>query len=465
VENLEILALQEKIQLLLDEKDMKNLKLVLQDMEEVEILYIMNALNRKETTLVFRLLGKDVALSIFEDLDLALQIELFEGFTDEYAREVIEELDPDDRVNLLEELPASVAKRLIAFLAPEDRKVTNILMGYESETAGRIMTPEFITLRPQMTAADALAKIRVQAKDKETIYTLFVTDEGKKLLGVLSLKKLIVAEPSELVGDIMGDVHIKAFTDTDREEAAKMLKTFDLLALPVVDKEDRIVGIITIDDALDILEEEATEDIFDQAGFADITGNETSRSEVLVHGSIWAVWKVRLPFLLISIGAGLLSALVMGGFEDVLHQITMVAFFIPLIMDIGGSVGTQSTTLFVRGIALGHINTKRFLKHLGRETLIGFSIGVIVGTIAGIIAGVWGGVSADIPLLGFAVGLALVVTTTIASVVGFSVPYILLRLKLDQAAGSSPIITAIKDVTGLLTYFLMVSLFLRAIIY
>ncbi|MCL2370339.1 MAG: magnesium transporter [Firmicutes bacterium] len=453
----------EKIKEYANEKNVKSLKTLLHDIEDMELLYIINELNRKQKAIVFRLLHKDNALFVFEQLDTALQKELIESFTDDYTIEIIEELEPDDRVELLEEMPANVAKRLISSLSPEERKITNILMGYEPETAGRVMTPRFISLRRKMTADEALAKVRRQAKDdKETIYTLYVTDDTKKLEGVITLREILIAEPRQLIEDIMSEKIVKVTTSTDQEEAANALKEFDLLALPVVDKEDRIVGIITVDDAVDILEYEATEDIYNQAGFADITGKETNRSEVLVRGSLWAVWKVRLPFLGISLIAGLLSALVMGGFEDILESIVIVAFFVPLIMDIGGSVGNQSTTLFVRGVALGHIDTKKFYKHLGREVGIGASIGLVVGIITGIIAAITGHFMLDSRgyTLGIAVGVALAMTITIAAFIGFFVPFILLKLKLDQAAGSAPIITAVKDVTSLLIYFSMVSLLL-----
>ena len=464
--NFEMTSLNEEIRRLIDEKDIRNLKIYLQDVDEMEILYIMDALSRKEKALVFRLLSKDLALSVFEQLGIALQRDLLEGFTDEFAREVIEELTPDDRVELLEELPASVAKRLIAALSPEDRKVTNLLMGYEAETAGRIMTPEFITLRPEMTVEEALAKIRRQAKDKETIYTLYVTDEGKKLLGVLTLKNLIVAEPKEKVADIMSDTIIKVSTDTDRETAARNLKTFDLLALPVVDKEERIVGIITIDDAVDILEEEATEDIFDQAGLANITGGESNRSEVLVNGSIWAIWKVRLPFLLLTLVFGIGSGFIISFFEEAL-SVVAVAFFIPVIMDMGGNVGSQSSTIYVRGSALGHIQTNNFRKHFVKEITVGLSLGLIVGVLGWAIVWGWqsfGEYSEQAAMLALSVGLSLLITMTLAAILGFFIPWILVKLNVDQAAGSAPIITSLKDVLGLAIYFGLVSLLVSALV-
>ena len=450
------IGLQVQIIQCIEERDLRGLRSILRELEETEVLYLISNLERTDKALVYRLLSKDMALAVFEQLDLEIQKDLLESFPESRAIEIIEELDPDDRVSLLDELPAVVTKRLISLLSPDDRAVTNKLLGYEAETAGRIMTPEFITLRRNMTAQAALEKIRWQAADKETIYTLYVTDETRRLEGVLELRKLIVANPNERIEDIMSDIVIKVTTDTDQEEVAHALKDFDLLAIPVVDKQGCIVGIVTIDDAVDILEHEATEDIYDQAGLANITGSETNRSEVLVNGSLWAIWKVRLPFLVITLLAGLGAGLIIDGFEHTLETIVAVAIFIPIIMDMGGNVGTQSTTVFVRGVVLGHIEPKRFWRHLGKEVLIGFSLGLIVGVVTGVIAGFW----QSMPLLGLAVGLALLVTMTLASLLGFLVPWILIKMKLDQAAGSSPIITSIKDIVGLLVYFVLVSAFL-----
>ncbi|MCL2255362.1 MAG: magnesium transporter [Firmicutes bacterium] len=445
------------------EKDIKTIKSVIGGLKDVELLYIIGELSYKQKAIFFRLLHKDQALFVFEQLDTTIQKELLESFADSETIEFIEELDPDDRVQLLEELPASVAKKFIAMLSPEDRKMTNMLMGYDEETAGRIMTPEFISLRGKMTADEALQKVRQQAKDedKETIYTLYVTDETKKLEGVVTLRKLLISDPSSLIEEIMTTTVVKVYTGTHQEEAAEALKEYDLLAIPVVDTEDKIVGIITIDDAVDILQHEATEDIYNQAGLANITSKETNRSEALVRGSIWAVWKVRLPFLFISLAGGLGLGFVMGFFEDILESIVMVAFFIPLIMDVGGSVGNQSTTIFVRGTALGQVDTKRFGKHLLREVGMGLSIGAVIGALAGIVATLWGHFASDMAILGLAVGLAITLTSTIAAIIGFLIPFLLVKLKLDQAAGAAPIITVLKDMSGILIYFLLVFIFMN----
>ncbi|MCL2356347.1 MAG: magnesium transporter [Defluviitaleaceae bacterium] len=441
-------------------KDMNALKNMLAAAEEMEILYAFHNLNAEEQVIVFRLLSKDRVLSLFEELDTDMQQNLLRSFTEDGAIEFVNELAPDDRVRLLDELPAGVATKLINALSPEERESTNLLMGYAPETAGRIMTTEYISLQRDFTVEQALDKISAQAEDKETVYTLFVTDEAKRLEGVITLKGLIIArgvtgstigktDGNTLIGDIMSKNSISVHTGTDQEEVARILQELDLLAIPVVDSEHRIVGIVTIDDAIDILEEEATEDIFDAAGFADIAGKETDRSEVLTKGSLLKIWAVRLPFLVITLAAGMAAGLILEGFEEILESVVVVAFFIPLIMDIGGTVGTQSSTVFARGVVLGHININHFLKPFLKEFGVGLSMGAVIGAVAGTVISIWLG----IPMLGIAVGISIVSTMTLAAVLGFLVPYVLIKLKADQAAGSAPIITSLKDISGLFIYF------------
>lgn len=447
--------LEKKIWTYLKTKDYDELKSVLSKLDVIEILDIMRDLLPEEQVILYRLLSKDTALTVFEELDTYLQQKLLASFNETKAKEIIADMRPDDRVRLLEELPAAVAKRLTASLSPESRLTTSLLMGYEEETAGRIMTPEYVKLKKDFTAEESLYKIR-NTKNKETFYSIYVVDDTGKLEGVLSLKDLVMASPETKIKDIMSTKIIKVYTDTDQEESARTLQEFHFLALPVVDKEERLVGIITIDDAMDVIEEETTEDIFDKAGLIDLTHRETDRSNRLVNGSLLDVWKVRLPFLIITMIGGLLAGAVIGVFEDTLEAIAAIAIFIPVIMDMGGNAGTQSSTIFTRALILGHINIRKFWKHLGNEVLVGLSMGVIVGVTTGIIAGIWQGM----PQLGLSVGLALTITMTLATTLGFFIPFVLVKIGVDQAAGADPIITTIKDISGLVIYFLLVRQFL-----
>jgi magnesium transporter len=447
--------MKERILKFIQDKNTDDLRAMLANSEEMEILHVFHNLTSDEQVIVFRLLSKENALSIFEKLDTDEQLNLMHSFINGIARDFVNEMAPDDRVRLLDELPSEVAKKMIGSLSLEEREATNILMGYEPETAGRIMTTEYISLNKELTQRQALKKVCQMANDKETIYTLFVTDNTRKLEGTLTLKELLIADEDSKLEDIMSKKVISVSTSTDQEDVARTLQELDLLAIPVVDSEEHLVGIVTVDDAVDILEEEATEDIFYQAGLG--AGNrEADQSAVLVRGSIWKIWRVRLPFLLITLVAGIAAGVVVAGFEETLQSIAAVAIFIPLIMDMGGNVGTQSTTVFVRGVVLGHIEINKFRKYFLKEVGIGFSMGVVVGTAAGFIAAIWQGM----PFLGFAVGLSLVFTMTFAAFLGFLVPFVLIKLNIDQAAGSAPIITSIKDVSGLLIYFFLVITFL-----
>lgn len=437
-------------------KEMLPLKNILNDLEIFELIEVFNELMAEERVILFRLLSKDLALELFESLDAGLQQQLLASFTEERVKEFLNEMAPDDRVRLFDELPAKVTSRLIQHLSDEEKQETALLMGFAPETAGRIMTTEYIRLNKTMTAEDALLRIKDMASEKESIYTLYVTDENKVLEGVLSFKELFLADPKEVVAKIMTEKVAFVTTDTDQEEVAHMLQDFDLLSLPVVDSEKRLVGMITVDDAMDIVEEETTEDIFEKAGLLDLGKKEHDRSNVLINGSLLSIWAVRIPFLLITMIGGLLAGGVVDFFDDALSSVTAIAIFIPVIMDMGGNAGTQSSTIFGRALVLGQIHPKLFLKHFAKETFVGFSMGILIGITTGVVAYFWQGLVG----LSIAVGLSLVLTMTLATALGFSIPYLLFKVGLDQAAGSDPIITTIKDISGLLIYFLLVSQFL-----
>lgn len=440
----------------LKQKDVRSLKTLVNSLEVFEILDIMWDLTPEERVVIYRLLSKEKALHVFEAFDPGFQQTLLATFTEERVKEFINEMAPDDRVKLLDELPASVTNKLINQLSEEERKETAILMGFSPETAGRIMTTEFIRLNKEMTIAEAIKKIQKQGHGKESVYTLYVTNQEKILEGVISLRDIIMSEPEDVVGDIMASKFVYVDTHTDQEAVAEILQDLDLYAVPVVDSEKRLVGMVTIDDAMDILEEEMTEDIFEKAGLLDLSHKESDRSDVLINGSIWDIWKVRLPFLVITLIGGMLAGAVVGVFEETLEAIVAVSIFIPVIMDMGGNAGTQSSTIFGRGLVLGHIHPKLFMKHWLKETGLGLSMGLLIGICAGAFAFFWQGLWG----LALAVGIALTVTMTLATSLGFMIPYLLLKAGLDQAAGSDPIITTIKDITGLLIYFVLVNTFL-----
>ncbi|MDR2703959.1 MAG: magnesium transporter [Cellulomonadaceae bacterium] len=333
---------------------------------------------------------------------------------------------------------------------------SGVNLQYEPETAGRIMSTDYCTIDRNMTVGAALEKVRIAASTNELIYTIYVTNPEDRLDGVVSLRKLLIADSEMLVAELMNHPAVCVTTDTDRERAARILADHDFLAIPVVDEAHRMVGILTADDAIDILDDEATEDLFRASGVSATAAKESERSELMIRGSIWAILKARLPFLLITLVAGLVAGRIVEHFEQSLEAIVAIAFFIPLIMDMGGNVGSQSSTVFARAVALGHVDIKNFTRPFLKEVVLGAIMGLIAGIGGGLVAGIWQG---D-PSLGLAVGFALLTTVTLSALLGFLVPWALVKIGTDQAAGSAPIITSIKDITGLIIYFGFIALFM-----
>ena len=427
------------------------LKATLRDADMDELRSLTESLLPENRVVIFRLLEKDRALALFEQLDVEQRQHLISSFTRDEATAIFAALAPDDRARLLDEMPAAVTKRLVEALPPSERAQLNLLLGYDPETAGRIMTPKYIRLTRGMTVEEALQKIRRVGREREAIHTLYVTDAERRLLGQVALRSLILAEGDETIDSLMDTEALFVRTDADQEEAARKLQHHDLLSLPVVDHGHRLVGVITIDDAMEIMEEEVTEDFFDKAALTPFADDPTHQSYRLANGSVREIFPLRVPFLLITMVGGLLAGTVVDAFEVTIEAIPMLAVFIPVVMDMGGNAGTQSTTIFARAAALGHINLRRFGIHLVREIGVGGTIGVALGVITGALAALWQGV----PALGLVVGLSLTLTITLATTLGFLIPYTLMKLGVDPAIGADPIITTIKDITGLLIYFVL----------
>ena len=435
----------------LEAQDIPRLKEALADVGLDDLLNLIPELAADERVIVFRLLPKERALALFDGLDVEQQQDLITSFAHEQAAAIFVGLEPDDRSRLLDELPAAVAKRLVETLSPDDRAQLHALLGYEPETAGRIMTPHYVRLTVDMTVEEALAKAREVGQRRETVHTLFVTDGERRLVGAVPLMRLVLAPAGAKVADIMETDITWAATDTDQEDAAKLLQRRDLYGLAVVDHDRRLVGVISADDAMEIMEEEATEDMFHQASLGSFGGQETNRAFRLVNGKVWETWPVRAPFLMVTMFGGLLAGSVIGRFEEAIAAVPMLAMFIPVVMDMGGNAGTQSSTIFARALALGHLNLRQFGKHVLRELGVGLTIGLGLGLVTGTVVALWQGM----PRVGLVVGLSLVITMSMATTLGFLVPYGLIKLGADPAAGADPIITTIKDVTGLLIYFVM----------
>jgi magnesium transporter len=425
-------------------RDTDALKALLVESDEVEILAALHELTPNEQGIAFRLLPKDQAMSVFEELDTDQQENLLRSFTEERTVEFIDEMPPDARVRLLDEMPAAVAKRLISALSPEERRTTNTLMGYEPETAGRIMTPEYVSLRPYMSVPEALAKVRRQAADKETIYTLYVTTPHKRLLGVVSLKELLIADDDATVESIM-NAAVSVTTGTDQERVARQLQDLDLLALPVVDNETRIVGIVTVDDAGAILEEEETEDAARQGGSSPWAGHYMSVS-------VFEMFKTRFIWLVILLVVSLLTVMVSHHFEDAIADVAALAIFIPLLIGTGGKVGTQASSACVRALALDEVRPADAAKVFFRETRTGLLLGIGLGVLS--IAAGWIFAPLQVAVV---VGISLLLICLLGALVGGLSPLAAKALNIDPAMVSAPVVTTLVDVLGLVIYFLVAS--------
>jgi magnesium transporter len=430
---------QETFEDLLEKRDFRTLRQRLQEMEAEDIAQLLGNVSLEQRVIAFRLLPKDSAVRVFEFLDPDQQQRLLESFGDQGVRVLLEAMPPDDRADLLEEVPAMVCRRLLRVLSPEQRAVTMELLGYEEGTAGRAMTPYFVDLRRDMTASQALERIRDLALDRETVYESYAIDGERHLQGIVSLKDLVLANPSKRVSDIMRPEPESVDTGTDQEEAARILRDNDLLAVPVVDKEKRLVGIITYDDVADILEEEATEDMFKLAGIA---GER-------VFSPLYVSLRNRLPWLVINVVTIFIAALVINTFESTIARVAVLAVFLPIASGLGGTGGNQTLTLVVRSMVLRDITGARSAyRLLLREMLLGFIHGLLLAILVGVIAYIWKGSY----IIGLVLGLAMIGNMFVAGLAGAGIPLLLARLKIDPAVASTVIVTACTDVIGFLLY-------------
>jgi magnesium transporter len=428
---------------LLEEGDLELIDRWLQQADVVEIADELSRIPREQRAVPFRLLARDRALEVFELLDPSVQQELLEGLRDVNVRQLFEDLDPDDRARLTEEMPAKVARRLLAGLSPNERRLTATLLGYPEDSAGRLMSPEVASLRAGMTAADALDRLRRIGEGAETIYALPVTDDRRRLVGMLGLRDLVLAQPDARVGDLMDTDVFSARVDTDQEEVARLMREADLLAIPIVDTEDRLVGIVTVDDAMEVLEEEDTEDLA-RAGGAEPLGRPYLSTSIVQVGRSRVVW------LIVFLIAGFVTVNVLAVFRQSLDQVVTLAFFVPLVIGTAGSTGAQSATTITRAIAVGEVRLEDLGRVAVREGSTGIALGVALGIIAfGPIAVLWD------PPLAAVVAATLVTVCTLASLIGSTLPLAAKRFGADPAVMSVPLITALVDASGLVVYFLI----------
>ncbi|MFY9504418.1 MAG: magnesium transporter [Dethiobacteria bacterium] len=414
-----------------------------------DLLELLDQLGDGEKEELLELLSDSEATALIQEMEPFEQVSLFRLLSRERAPAILKEMASDDAVDLLGELSPKETAELLP-LVDEDTAKFSGLLKYPEESAGGIMTTEYISLPADLPVEEAIARLREIAPQAETIYYVFVVDVENRLIGVLSLRDLIAAPDGTPLKEIMKHNVISVNALLDQEEAARVVAKYDLLAVPVVDDDNRLLGIITFDDIMDVLEQEATEDIYRLAGAGEVTGVE------LMEASIYKIAWHRTPWLLLSMLGGILAGYIMSAFESTLEAILVLAFFIPVIMDMGGNVSTQTSTIFVRGIATGEIRGADFWRYFIREVRVGLFMGVLFGILVAVTAVLWRGS----PILGLVVGISMVATVSLATVIGTLVPLLFHKLHIDPAITSGPLVTTIKDVTGLLIYFGMATLFL-----
>ena len=428
--------------------DVKAISAHLDNLAPHEIAEELPRLSAVDSTLVWRLLQKDLAIEVFEELDTATQQQLLSGMRDQSFRDLIEQMDPDDRARLLGEAPAGFVKKVLAGLSPKERKMTAELLGYPEETVGRYMSPEVIVVLENTPVRDVLETIRRKGKSAETISVFAVVDKGRKFVGSVDLTDLVMADDSMSVSEIVNEDAATALVTEDVEAAARLVQDTNHLALIVLDTEDRVVGIFTVDDAFDIIEEAASEDIAKQSASLPSTGHYFSNR-------VFSLARLRIVWLSFLIVAATLTVSVLQLFEATLEEMTVLALFMPLLIGTGGNVGAQAATSAVRALALSEVRPRDALRVAWRESRVGLLLGLglgLVGLAAGwIVAG---------PAIGATVAVAITIVCVWAATVGSLMPLAAQAMKIDPAVISAPLVTTLVDATGLMIYFLVAGVIL-----
>ena len=432
----------------LEERNFKELKEELENLHPVDLVDAMEELDKKQRMLVFRLLSKEEAAEVFTDMNSDMREELLEALTDSELKEIMDEMYVDDTVDVLEEMPANVVDRLLMATDEETRKQINTLLQYPEDSAGSIMNIEYISLRKEMTVADAILKIRQVGINRETIYTCYVT-EKRKLIGVVDVKDLLTAGESRLIEEIMDENVIYARTLDDQEQVANQINKYGLVAIPILDHEDCMVGIVTVDDAMLVLQDETTEDLSIMAG---VSPNEDSYfgTSVFQHAKNRSLW---LMLLMLS---ATVTGEILGHYEDAMAVMPVLITFIPMLMGTGGNCGSQSSTLVIRGLAVGEIEFKDIFRVLFKEIRVAVVVGLMLAVVNGLRIYIM--YDQNVMLAG-ALGLTMIAVVSMAKCIGCILPLLAKKLGLDPAIMAAPLITTILDTCTILVYFNIVTAF------
>ncbi len=428
---------------LLERRDLHALRAALLEENEVDIAEFLEELPQDKIVVVFRALPKEMAAEVFSNLEPDTQQVIIQSATDQEVSAIVEELYVDDAVDMLEELPANVVKRVLKAARPDTRKLINQFLNYPDNSVGSIMTAEFTDLKQSMTVAQAIAHIRRTGENSESVYTCYVTDAGRRLEGVLTIKELLLAQDEQLIADLMETDVITAETTEDQEEAVARMMKYDFISLPVVDKEGRLVGIVTVDDVMDVMEEEATEDFEKMAAMA-------PSEKPYLKTSVLSLAKHRILWLLVLMISGMITGGILGQYEAAFAAMPLLVTFIPMLTDTGGNAGSQSSTLVIRGMAVGEIQLKDFAKVFWKELRVSMLVGVVLSAVnfVRLIITYPGN-----QMVALTVALALFVTVLLAKTVGGVLPMVAKLCHADPAIMAAPLITTIVDAISLVVYF------------
>ena len=432
----------EEIKDLIQNKQFTKLKKELKEMKSADVSMILDELDKEQAVIVFRLLSKEKAGMAFAYMETDMREKLIKDLTDAELKNVLDELFMDDTVDLIEEMPSNVVTRILKNVDKNDRKIINELLKYPDDSAGSIMTTEFIDLKEDMTIEQALDRIRQIGTDSETIYTCYVLDKDRKLQGIISIKEILLAKEESLISDNMETNIISVNTLEDKEEVAKKFDKYDLYALPVVDKENRLVGIVTVDDAINVLQDEVEEDFEKMAAMA-------PTEESYFGTSVFKHAKNRIVWLLVLMLSSAITGTIITNYENAFAAVPLLVAFIPMLMDTGGNCGSQSSTLIIRGLATDELEVKDVFKILWKE----IRIAVIVGVSLALINGLRIFVQYKNLQLACTVGLSITVTVILSKSIGCLLPLLAKKLKLDPAIMAAPLITTIVDILSVLVYF------------
>ncbi len=443
-----MVGIEQNFKELIETKKWKALKRELKECEPVQIAEIIEYLPKPDDVLLFRLLTREQAKETFQHLNHEEQEKIIESLAMNTGKitSLLNDLDPDDRTAFLEELPGEITQRLLQLLSAEERRIATQLLGYPEDSVGRLMTPEYVAVKPEYTIEQVLDHIRQFGKDSETLNVIYVVNDNGKLIDDIRIKEVILASPGQKIAEIMDNRFTALSALDDQELAIRAFQDYDRVALPVIDTKGILLGILTFDDVMDVAEEETTEDFHRFGSIQDAIFNP-------LKARILHLYQKRIVWLSVLVFMNVFSGAAIANFEDVIESVVALVFFLPLLIDSGGNAGAQSATLMIRSLAIGDVRPKDWLRLFGKEFLVALLLGITMAVAVALVA------SFRAPEVVIVVMITMVLTVMTGSLVGMLLPFIFTRLKLDPATASAPLITSIADICGVLIYFSIASWF------